>query len=121
MLATKTCDSRVGSVMDCHTNRHADTMKKVQLSVEVVPLIKDTHIGMVLLLVELAEILVNHVLGVPSVAQSGQEGDQDSWKTRRITSPSPQNKLRHGTWQKQTIHLKQRKIRVVNSTMKSII
>jgi hypothetical protein len=81
-------------------------VKSVQLSVGVVPLIKDTHIGMVLLLVELAEILVNHVLGVPAVVQSGQEGDQDSWKTSRITSPSAEYKLRRGTRWEQTMHLK---------------
>src|SRR3989337_1189885 len=56
MFATKTCDSRMGSVMDCHINRHADTVKSVQLSDGVVPLIEDTNIGMVLLLVELVKI-----------------------------------------------------------------
>ena len=113
MLATKTCDSRMGSVMDCHINRHADTVKSVQLSVGVVPLIKDTNIGMIQLLVELAKIVVNHVLGVPAVAQSGQEGDQDSWKTRRITSPSAKHKLRCRAQRKQAILLKQRKIKIV--------
>jgi hypothetical protein len=113
MLSTETCDSRLGSIMDCHLNRHADTVKDVQLSLGVVPLIKDTHISMVLLLVELAIILVDHVLRVPAVAKSGQEGDQDSWITSRITSPSATDKLRRRARREQTIHLKQRKFRVV--------
>ena len=95
----------MGSAMDCHINRHADTVKSVQLSVGVIPLVKDMNIGMILFLVELAEILVNHVLRVPAVAQSGQKGDQDSWKTSRITSTSPKYKLRRGTRRKQAIHL----------------
>ena len=32
MLSTESCNSRVGSVMDCHLNRHTDTVKKVQHS-----------------------------------------------------------------------------------------
>jgi hypothetical protein len=76
-------------------------------------LIIDTNISMVLLLVELVIILIDHVLGVPVVAQSGQEGDQDSWKTRGIMSPSVKHKLHRRAWQKQTIHLKQRKFRIV--------
>jgi hypothetical protein len=113
MLSTETCDSRLGSIMDCHLNRHADTVKSVQFSVGVVMLIKDTKIGMILHLVELAVILINHVLGVPVVAKSGQESDQDSWITSRIMSPSATDKLHHRTWWEQAIHLKQRKFKSV--------
>src|SRR3989337_1126102 len=66
------------------------------------------NISIVLLLVELAVNLVDHVLRVPSIAKSGREGDQDSWKTRDATSASAKHNLRRRTWWKQTIHLKLR-------------
>jgi hypothetical protein len=78
VLSLETSDSRVGGIMDCHLNRHANTVEKVQLSVRVILLIIDAYISIVLLLVELAVNLVDHVLRVPAVAQSGQESDQNS-------------------------------------------
>lgn len=64
--------------MDCHVNSQAQTMSVVQYSGGVRPPIVDANDGLVLLLVELTEVLVIRVLGVPTITQRGQEADQDS-------------------------------------------
>jgi hypothetical protein len=51
--------------------------------------------------------LVDHVLGAPAVSQPDQEGDQNSWKHRDVSSPGAKHKLRRRARGKQTVHMKQ--------------
>jgi hypothetical protein len=88
MLSTETSNSSKGSIMDGHINGHSNTVKGVQLSDGVVPLIKDANLRIVLLLVELTVNLVNNVLGIPAISQPGQKLDQNGWKPSRTMSHS---------------------------------
>jgi hypothetical protein len=92
--------------MNCHLNRHTDTVKTVKLSVRVILLIVDANISIVLLLVELMINLIDHVLGAPAVSQPDQEGDQNNWKPRDVSSTGAKHKLRRRTRGKQAVHLK---------------
>jgi hypothetical protein len=75
VLSMKMGNSSIGSIMDCHVNSHSNTMKGVQLSDGVILPMEYSNHSKVLLLVELAVVLVNYVLGVPMISQPGQEVD----------------------------------------------
>jgi hypothetical protein len=97
VLSTEMSDSNIGNIMDCHVHSHSNTAESVQLSDGHVRPIIDTHHSLVLLLVELAVILKNSVLGIPAISQPGQEVVKNSREPRHIMSPSLEYNLPCGT------------------------
>jgi hypothetical protein len=81
---TETNNSSIGSILYCHLNSHSNATEGVQPISGMIMLIPDNHLSLILLLVELVVILVNSVLGVPTITQCLQETVQNGREPRRL-------------------------------------
>ena len=71
IITTKTCQSSVSIIVDCHINGHSNTMSGVQHSSGVILPRVEVDDGTVLLLVKVLVLLGDGVLGVPAITQLG--------------------------------------------------
>jgi hypothetical protein len=71
ILSTKTCQSCISSIVDCHIDGHSNTMSGVQHSSGVILPRVEVDDGTVLLLVKVLVLLVHGVLRVPAITHIG--------------------------------------------------
>ena len=71
ILSTKTCQSSMSRIVDCHLDGHSNTMSGVQHGSGLILPRVEVDDGTVLLLVKVLVLLVDGVLRVPMITQIG--------------------------------------------------
>ena len=78
ILSTKTCQSSISIIIDCHVDSHSNTISSVQHGSGVILPRVVVDDGTVLLPVKVLILLVDGVLRVPAITQIGHHLNQHS-------------------------------------------